>query len=397
MIPRLTYLTRLEQVRDKQIIKVLTGVRRAGKSTILTMYQAWLKEHGVHPNQIQAINFEDLAFSELKDYEKLYAHLNTRLVPDQMNYLFLDEIQNVPQFEKVIDSLFIKPNVDLYITGSNAFLLSGELATLLTGRYLEIPVFPLSFAEIYQNDANPHQAFETYLTRGGFPFALDLTDETSYQSYIDGIINTVLIKDILARRERGNATLLRHLAQFLVDTAGNLVNPNKIAGYLTSKGLRTSAVTINSYLTSLTEAFLFYQCNRYDLNGKKYLTTNAKYYPVDPALRQALLGSRRPNLGSRLETIVYLELKRRGYQILVGTLGAKEIDFIATKNGVREYYQVSQTVQDEATYQREVRGFEEINDNYRKILLTMDAGHYNDQGIEQLNVVDWLLDKEGAY
>ena len=300
MIPRLTYLTRLEQVRDKQIIKVLTGVRRAGKSTILTMYQAWLKEHGVHPNQIQAINFEDLAFSELKDYEKLYAHLNTRLVPNQMNYLFLDEIQNVPQFEKVIDSLFIKPNVDLYITGSNAFLLSGELATLLTGRYLEIPVFPLSFAEIYQNDANPHQAFETYLTRGGFPFALDLTDETSYQSYIDGIINTVLIKDILARRERGNATLLRHLAQFLVDTAGNLVNPNKIAGYLTSKGLRTSAVTINSYLTSLTEAFLFYQCNRYDLNGKKYLTTNAKYYPVDPALRQALLGSRRPNLGSRL-------------------------------------------------------------------------------------------------
>lgn len=179
------------------------------------MYQAWLKEHGVHPNQIQAINFEDLAFSELKDYEKLYVHLNTRLVPDQMNHLFLDEIQTVPQFEKVIDSLFIKPNVDLYITGSNAFLLSGKLATLLTGRYLEIPVFPLSFAEIYQNDANPHQAFETYLTRGGFPLALDLTDETSYQSYLDGIINTVLIKDILARRERGNATLLRHLAQFL--------------------------------------------------------------------------------------------------------------------------------------------------------------------------------------
>lgn len=394
MIKRESYMKRLNLVRDKQIIKVLTGVRRSGKSTILKMYEQRLKEQfQIADNQIQHLNFEDLGISDLQDYRKLYNYLNQHLVADKMNYIFFDEIQNVPHFEKALDSLFIKKNVDLYVTGSNAFMLSGELSTLLSGRYIEIHVFPLSFREFLPtvNDEDKKQAFERYLSKGGFPFATQLNDNQTYYDYIDGIVNTVLVKDILSRKERGNATLVEELAKYLTDTTGNLITPRKIAGLMTSKGIKISPATVSSYLKNFTDAFLFYKCDRYDISGNKYLTINSKYYTVDPALRIDLLGTKRPNFGSRLENIVYLELLRRGYEVYVGSLGSRKIDFVAIKNGVKEYYQVSLSVKDEQTYQREVRGFQQIHDNFPKRLITEDSGYYNDNGIEQINVIDWLL------
>lgn len=394
MIKRESYMKRLSLVRDKQIIKVLTGVRRSGKSTILKMYEQRLKEQfQIADNQIQHLNFEDLGISDLQDYRKLYNYLNQHLVADKMNYIFFDEIQNVPHFEKALDSLFIKKNVDLYVTGSNAFMLSGELSTLLSGRYIEIHVFPLSFRESLPtvNDEDKKQAFDRYLSKGGFPFATQLNDNQTYYDYIDGIVNTVLVKDILSRKERGNATLVEELAKYLTDTTGNLITPRKIAGLMTSKGIKISPATVSSYLKNFTDAFLFYKCDRYDISGKRYLTINSKYYTVDPALRIDLLGTKRPNFGSRLENIVYLELLRRGYEVYVGSLGSRKIDFVAIKNGVKEYYQVSLSVKDEQTYQREVRGFQQIHDNFPKRLITEDSGYYNDNGIEQINVIDWLL------
>lgn len=393
MISRPTYLEKLDQLRDKQIIKVLTGVRRSGKSTILELYQDKLLKEGVQPEQIQVLNFEDLGLVEITDYLKLYEHVEEHLIPNKMNYIFLDEIQDVPHFEKAVDSLFIKKNVDLYITGSNAFMLSGELATLLSGRYIEIPVYPFSFKEFFESESgvSKSEAFTHYLDRGGFPFAVELQDDNTYLSYVQGIVNTVLVKDILSRLQRGNATLLEAIATFLTDTSGSLVTTSKIANTLTSNKISTSTATVISYLEKLVNSYLFYRCNRYDIAGKKYLQINSKYYPVDPALRRALLGQKRPNMGSRLENIVYLELKRRGCEVYVGSLGNKEVDFVAIKDGVREYYQVSLTVQDEKTYQREIAPFLEIKDNYRKILLTQDSGNYNDNGIEQKNVIDWLL------
>lgn len=394
MIKRESYMKRLNLVRDKQIIKVLTGVRRSGKSTILKMYEQRLKEQfQIADNQIQHLNFEDLGISDLQDYRKLYNYLNQHLVADKMNYIFFDEIQNVPHFEKALDSLFIKKNVDLYVTGSNAFMFSGELSTLLSGRYIEIHVFPLSFREFLPtvNDEDKKQAFERYLSKGGFPFATQLNDNQTYYDYIDGIVNTVLVKDILSRKERGNANLVKELAKYLTDTTGNLITPRKIAGLMTSKGIKISPATVSSYLKNFTDAFLFYKCDRYDISGKRYLTINSKYYTVDPALRIDLLGTKRPNFGSRLENIVYLELLRRGYEVYVGSLGSRKIDFVAIKNGVKEYYQVSLSVKDEQTYQREVRGFQQIHDNFPKRLITEDSGYYNDNGIEQINVIDWLL------
>lgn len=310
-----------------------------------------------------------------------------------MNYIFLDEIQDIPDFEKAVDSLFIKDNVDLYITGSNAFMFSGELATLLAGRYIEIPVYPFSFSEFIDSvpELSKQDAFSRYLDQGGFPFATELDDENTYLSYIQGIISTVLVKDILARMQRENATLLEQIAAFLTEVSSNLVTPAKIANTLTSNGIKASHTTVISYLEKLVNSYLFYRCDRYDIAGKKYLQINSKYYAVDPSLRRALLGQKRPNMGSRLESIVYLELKRRGYEVYVGSLGNKEVNFVAIHDGLKEYYQVSLSVQDEKIYQREIAPFLEIKDNYPKVLLTQDPGSYDDNGVKQVNVIDWLL------
>ena len=235
-------------------------------------------------------------------------------------------------------------------------MLSGELATLLAGRYIEIPVYPFSFKEFLASvpELSHQEAFNRYLERGGFPFATELEDENTYLSYIQGIINTVLVKDILARMQRGNTTLLEHIAAFLTDTNGNLITPTKVANVLSNNGVKATSATVMAYIEKLVDSYLFYRCDRYDIAGKKYLQINNKYYMVDPSLRRALLGQKRPNMGNRLEGIIYLELIRRGYEVYVGNLGKKEVDFVAIRDGIREYYQVSLTVQNEKTYQREI-------------------------------------------
>ena len=392
MIRRETYLSDLERLKDKRFIKVLTGVRRSGKSTLLALFQEQLITDQVSQTQIQSYNFEDLALADYLDYRKLYEKITDNLQADQMNYIFLDEIQMVPEFERVLDSLFIKENVDLYVTGSNAYMLSGELATLLSGRYVELKVYPLSFVEFFSAlGGDKATVFQRYLEFGGFPYATEIPDELTYRDYISGIVNTVLIKDVLQRKQRSDATLVEQLAKYLTDSSGSLVTIKKIADTLTSMGQKTTSDTVSTYLSGFQEAYLFFRADRYDIAGKKYLSINSKYYPVDQSLRKVLLGNKRPNFGHRLEGVVYLELLRRGYQVFVGNIGEFKIDFVAQKNGVTEYYQVSLTVEDDRTYQREVRPFQSIQDNYRKILLTMDNGRYNQEGIEQLNIIDWLL------
>lgn len=392
MIRRETYLTDLERLKDKRFIKVLTGVRRSGKSTLLALFQEQLITDQVSQTQIQSYNFEDLALADYLDYRKLYEKITDNLQADQMNYIFLDEIQMVPEFERVLDSLFIKENVDLYVTGSNAYMLSGELATLLSGRYVELKVYPLSFVEFFSAlGGDKATVFQRYLEFGGFPYATEIPDELTYRDYISGIVNTVLIKDVLQRKQRSDATLVEQLAKYLTDSSGSLVTIKKIADTLTSMGQKTTSDTVSTYLSGFQEAYLFFRADRYDIAGKKYLSINSKYYPVDQSLRKVLLGNKRPNFGHRLEGVVYLELLRRGYQVFIGNIGEFKIDFVAQKNGVTEYYQVSLTVEDDRTYQREVRPFQSIQDNYRKILLTMDNGRYNQEGIEQLNIIDWLL------
>ena len=392
MIRRETYLTDLERLKDKRFIKVLTGVRRSGKSTLLALFQEQLITDQVSQTQIQSYNFEDLALADYLDYRKLYEKITDNLQADQMNYIFLDEIQMVPEFERVLDSLFVKENVDLYVTGSNAYMLSGELATLLSGRYVELKVYPLSFVEFFSAlGGDKATVFQRYPEFGGFPYATEIPDELTYRDYISGIVNTVLIKDVLQRKQRSDATLVEQLAKYLTDSSGSLVTIKKIADTLTSMGQKTTSDTVSTYLSGFQEAYLFFRADRYDIAGKKYLSINSKYYPVDQSLRKVLLGNKRPNFGHRLEGVVYLELLRRGYQVFIGNIGEFKIDFVAQKNGVTEYYQVSLTVEDDRTYQREVRPFQSIQDNYRKILLTMDNGRYNQEGIEQLNIIDWLL------
>lgn len=392
MIRRETYLSDLERLKDKRFIKVLTGVRRSGKSTLLALFQEQLITDQVSQTQIQSYNFEDLALADYLDYRKLYEKITDNLLADQMNYIFLDEIQMVPEFERVLDSLFIKENVDLYVTGSNAYMLSGELATLLSGRYVELKFYPLSFVEFFSAlGGDKATVFQRYLEFGGFPYVTEIPDELTYRDYISGIVNTVLIKDVLQRKQRSDATLVEQLAKYLTDSSGSLVTIKKIADTLTSMGQKTTSDTVSTYLSGFQEAYLFFRADRYDIAGKKYLSINSKYYPVDQSLRKVLLGNKRPNFGHRLEGVVYLELLRRGYQVFIGNIGEFEIDFVAQKNGVTEYYQVSLTVEDDRTYQREVRPFQSIQDNYRKILLTMDNGRYNQEGTEQLNIIDWLL------
>lgn len=399
MIDRKFYLDKLIRWKHEPLIKVLTGVRRSGKSTLLDLFTEHLYQQGVKKEQIIRLNFELLENEPFQHYQALYEYIQNQMIEDKMNYVLLDEVQRVNQFEKVLDSLFLKENIDVTVTGSNAYMLSGELATLLSGRMIEIKVHPLSFAEFYSvmKNQSKEEAFSHYLTYGGFPYTTNLKEDRDFIDYMSGIINSVLIKDVLARKKRGNARLVEQLAKFLLSSSGNLISIKKIADTLTSQGTKTSSHTIQDYLDSFIEAYLFYEIERYDIDGKRYLSTQSKFYPVDTGLRRAMLGNRKPNLGSQLESVVFLELIRRGYEVYVGILHNLEVDFIATKKGVTTYYQVSYTVQaSEETYRREVAPFKKIKDNYQKILLTTDSEYFNEEGVEHWNVIDWLLKDRGV-
>lgn len=392
MVPRKQYMEKLKKMKDKNIIKMITGIRRCGKSTLLLMFRAYLKECGIADNQIISVNFEDVANEHLFDYRKLYEYVTAQLVPGKMTYVFLDEVQNVPQFQKAVDSLFIKDDVDVYITGSNAQMLSGELATLLSGRYVEISMLPLSFAEYYELvGGEKRDVWNSYFKNGGFPYTAFIEDEDIRRDYLMGIYNTVLLKDVVARKRISDIPLLESVIRFIFDNIGNIVSSKKIADSLTSYGRKTTSVTVENYIEALTGAFVLYKANRYDVKGKQHLKSLEKYYLVDIGLRRMLLGDKNADIGHILENIVYLELLRRGYTVDIGKIDDKEIDFIATIGGDKVYFQVSATILDPATFEREIAPLKKVADHYPKFIISMDELPMDEDGIKQVNIIDFLL------
>ena len=370
-IARPNALQFLQRWQDKQIIKVVSGLRRCGKSTLLELFKEELLSQGVQENAIQFLNFEDLAYEVLaSDYYRLYQHLKSHLQPDTMNYIFLDEVQNISSFEKVVDSLYIQPNVDLYITGSNAYFLSGELATLLSGRYVEYQLLPLSFAEYCQSaraqGKTPAQNYREYISTSSLPYALNLDDSASLTDYLRGTYSTIVLKDIVARLGISDISMLESVTAFLMDAIGNLVTPRKIADTMTSMRRKIDPRTVEKYLRALTDSLLLYRAQRYDLRGKQLLASNSKYYVSDLGFRRLLSSGRRPDYGHVLENVVYLELLRRGYDVRVGQLPDGEIDFVAMRNDELVYYQVSLSVMNENTLQRELAPLQKRRDNYPK-------------------------------
>ena len=393
MVQRKQYLDKIKKLRDQQIIKVVTGVRRCGKSTLLKQFQAYLLESGVSKEQIIAINFEDVNNEHLLDYHALHDYVTGCLQSGRMTYIFLDEIQAVPDFQKAVDSLFIRENTDIYITGSNAHLLSGELATLLSGRYIEIPMLPLSFAEYVDlSGLDQRAAWKNYFQNGGFPYAVQIEDEDIRHDYLDGIYHTVLLKDVAARKRINDIGLLESVVKFLFDNIGNIVSSKKIADSLTSFGRKTTPVTAENYVTALTDAFILYKAERYDVQGKQHLKSLEKYYVVDVGLRSLLLGNRGRDVGHVLENIVYLELIRRGYHVCIGKVGDLEIDFVAERSGEKRYYQVAATVMDESVLARELAPLKRVQDNYPKYIITMDELPMDEDGIMVVNVMDFLME-----
>lgn len=407
MVERKEYLEKIKKWREKDVIKVVTGIRRCGKSTLLEQYRDYLISTGVSSEQIIFINIEDLEFEDLLDYHKLYSYIKERLIPDRYTYIFLDEIQKVESFEKTVDSLYIKEKTDIYITGSNAYMLSGELATLLSGRYVEISMLPLSFSEYCQlkEKNNFDELFAEYMQNGGFPYIAQIDDsKEKADMYLEGIYNTIIIKDIEERQKRRendpnkrkitDLSLLRNIAKFLASSVGNPVSVKSISDYITSSGRKVSANTVNDYLDALVEAFIFYPVERYDIVGKQPLKMNQKLYIVDTGIRCYLLPRRNYDLGFSLENIVFLELLRRGFKVNIGKVGLTEVDFIAEKNNRLHYYQVTASLIDENTFKREITPLQNISDNYPKTILTLDRFTLGDyEGIEAVNAIDWLLDK----
>ena len=401
MIERKEYFAKLKKLQNKKIIKVVTGIRRCGKSTLLKMFREHLIKTGIPEKQLITINFEDIDYEEYTDYKKLYRYISEKMQPDVMNYIFLDEVQTVHEFQKAIDSLFIKENVDIYVTGSNAYMLSGEIATLLSGRYIEIKMLPLSLKEYKElreesqmkeitSDTN---LYKDYVTYGSFPYVVALNqDKELTRDYIMGIYSTVLLKDIMQRKKIMDSLMLESVVKFAFDNIGNILSIKKISDTMTSAGRKISTPTVESYLSSLLESYVLYKIGRYDIKGKQYLKTQEKYYAADMGLRYFLLGSKTGDEGHILENIIYLELLRRGYEIFIGKVDEFEVDFITKRQGEYAYYQVALTVRDEQTLQRELRPLELIQDHFPKYLITLDDDHeiYHN-GIKQINAIDFLM------
>lgn len=394
-IVREAYLEDLISLKDKNLIKVITGIRRCGKSTMFELYQEHLRCNGIEEEQIISVNLEDGDYRNIRTADTLYEYIMEKLVKDRQNYVFLDEVQQVENFQAAVDWLYVKKNVDLYITGSNAYILSGELATLLSGRYVEIKMLPLSFKEYvsaFPDNQNLAELYRNYLTNSSFPGTLELERKQDIRMYLEGIYNTILLKDIVTRKRISDASTLERVVEFMFDNIGNLCSSTKIANAMTSAGRKISVPTVESYLASLTDSYILYKTGRYDIKGKQYLTTGFKYYVADIGLRYYLLGTRQADQGHILENIVYLELLRRGYEVHIGKVGDAEVDFIAINSEGQEYYQVSQTVLDEQTLQRELASLEMIKDHNPKYLLTLDyTPTVSHNGIRQMNVLEWLI------
>jgi len=394
LIERKAYLEQLAIWREKELIKIVTGVRRCGKSTLFDLYIERLKADGVTDEQIVFINLEDEDFSELLDYKKLHEYVKARILKDKWTYIFLDEIQNCTEYEKAVSSLYLKKNLDIYITGSNAYMLSGELATKLAARYIEIDMLPLSFTEYGEAVKIPdkRERFNQYMNMGAFPYAARFTDNSlAHSQYLEGIYNTVLVKDVMTRKNLRDVTLVKSIARFLAGNVGSPVSAKKIADTLTSGGRPAGSATVDAYLEALSDAYLFYKVNRYDIKGKMHLKSESKYYICDTGLRNMILGTTNKDIGHQIENIVFLELLRRGYAVNIGKSGrGTEVDFVAVRDRNTEYYQVSASVLDKNTLERELASFRQIRDNYPKFLITLDdfTGDYD--GTRQVNLIDWL-------
>ena len=401
MIERSEYLNLLKRFKDKKLIKVVTGIRRCGKSTLLEMYKDYLLQNDISEKQIISINLEDLKYNFITDYMSLYNYITERLNQNKKNYIFIDEIQKILEFQKAVDSLYIKENVDIYITGSNANLLSSELATLLSGRYIEIKMLPLSFKE-YKNaykDLTNDELYQKYISYGSFPYTISLDTEDDVSIYLSSIYNDIIIKDVVARKKIQDESMLRSVANYAMDNIGNIVSTNNIANVMSNDGRDINVRTVEKYLEGLTESFFLYKASRYDIKGKQYLRTGEKYYVSDLGLRYFILGRKIGDYGHILENVVYLELLRRGYDVYIGKVDNYEIDFVAINNNGKMYVQVAETLKgydksDTKILDRELRSLQKIDDNYEKIILTSDKTPFvNEEGIKIYNVYEWLLNK----
>lgn len=393
-IYRKEYMDKLFAYKDKKIIKVLTGIRRSGKSTILNEFKKELIKNGVKKERIISINFEDNSNKELLDAQKLHDFIMNKLDENSKNYIFLDEIQNVNNFEKCVDSLFLRDYIDIYMTGSNSYMLSGELATFLTGRYIQIHVLPLSFKEYitYYGETDELKKYNEYITYGGFPYLISLENANEKLDYLDSIYNTVIMKDVISRKRVNDVLILESTCRFLFDNIGSNISTKKISDTLTSNGRKNSVHTIEEYLNGLLESYILYKVNRFDIKGKQLLKTQEKYYLSDLGLRTYLLGRGfNRDLGHILENVIFLELKRKGYRIYVGKNDVNEVDFVVETNDDYIYIQVALSVRDEQTLERELKPLETIADHYKKYLITLDYDTNNYNGIKQISALDFLL------
>lgn len=400
MVARKIYLNQLISLCNQNLIKVITGIRRCGKSTLLLEFQDYLKEKGVEERNILSLNFEEREYSNFARWEDVYDYILEKLPRDGMRYVFLDEVQNVANFEKLVDALFVKKDIDLYITGSNAFLLSSELGTLLSGRYVAINLHPFSFSEYvsaFGDNVNTDRVFRQYMNSSWFPEAVNLSvsSPTMVNPYLKSLYDTVVVKDIVKRNNLRKFDTLQNVLNFLFDNVGNVVSPNNITEVLRkTTGENVSHNTVLKYLRYFTESYLIYPVRLYNIKGKRLLASNYKYYVVDLGLKNILhANSALSDLGHKLENIVYFELLRRGGDVYAGKSGDGEVDFVVQKHdGSQEYYQVAYTVNDEKTLKRELSSLERIKDSYPKFLLTTDFDQVNYSGIQKINVLDWLLD-----
>lgn len=406
MIERKIYLEKLELFKDKKIIKIITGIRRCGKSTLLKQFSDKLKQNGIQENQIIFINLESAKYDDITEYHKLYELVESKIQQDsissdKIHYVFIDEIQNVENFEKAVNSLTVDFNIDLYLTGSNAKMLSSEIATILSGRYVEIKMQPFSFCEYleFRKAENKIQntnedEFYNFLKYGSFPFISSENDENVISNYLDGIYSTVVLKDVIARNSVKDVNILQNILKTTLSSIGSYVSPNSISKALKNEKKNVTNETVERYLEMFCDAFILSKAERFDIKGKEYLKTMNKYYVVDLGLRNNILGFRQIEMTHALENAVYFELLRRGFKVDIGKIDSNEVDFIARKNDKIQYYQVSFSVnKSDETLQRKIRPFDSIKDHYEKILITMDKDFVNDiNGVKKINVVEWFLE-----
>lgn len=394
-ILRKEYMDKLKGFKDKKLVKVITGIRRCGKSTLMEMFRDWLLEHDVDKSQIIYVNFEDFDNFELRDPKMLYSFVKSRMVDSTMTYIFFDEIQHVKDFPDVVNSLNIKPNTDVYLTGSNAYMLSSDIATLLSGRYVEIPMLPFSFREYVnaiggENDLQ--WSYNKYITSSSFPYTLSLDNSEEITDYLNGVYNTIVVKDIIARKKIQDITMFESVIRFAADNIGNLLSTKRIADLMTADGRRIDQKTVEKYVGSLCETFFLYEAKRFNIKGKQLLKSLSKYYIVDMGLRRMLLGSRSFDAGRILENEVYLELLHRRKKVYVGKNNQLEVDFVAHDDSGVTYYQVAATVRDPQTLERELASLRQVNDQYPKVLLTLDDDPDADyDGIKRINALEWMM------